>query len=565
MPTEKRWATICSAAKWAGIDTSPEEQVKLKAVQIIQKAVRKKLPSTLSAQEKKPLSFLPSVDLNKSGICLVDFDEAAKWALKTLPIVPDPLAIIMIHADETFEGLPRPEFVSFPALDMKGRRVILKGAVWQLGERHVKIEAVKHELTLPETIVIAATVWRDESSTELWSACMTNLVRATLDPLELPDRSIILEVWGRSYRNSQGKSEPSSAASAQFHFRVHRSKADCLLKESGKSSIYLTPKSENKRSHEDWNMIWFRDKTEASIAMTRATQHAGMARSKDKWAVRIPQHQFDHVFQELKPGDDPKLNVLVKKLFKIQPVPPGFTQEHVLQWTSKINWKTKVLKKLGKDAFLLGAESDPPHENIYLNNTLMLIKPVGNENRDKIKTTPLVAGPKQPAGKKRQDTVKEGDDPFIDPWAPWAANRARVGSQSGSSGVANSSVSAGQAPTQPAMDPPIAAKFAAFEKRLTDFEHTMSTMDSNQKMCAQQVEQCGQRLQSVETNIESVQQQIQGGIERAFAKSMKEQSKQLDMKFSQLAQLLQGNAAPKRPLPEDEDHQMESPTKDRDL
>eukprot|EP00438_Fugacium_kawagutii_P031580 Skav225867 [mRNA] locus=scaffold810:339208:341106:+ [translate_table: standard] len=571
LSAEKRWSAICDSAKWAGISVSPPNPVKLRAIKTIQRAIRKHRPEQLQASSfvlcdgffvnegKAPLPVLNSVDLQKSGVCLVEYEEAMKWVHKQLPIVPDALAIVMIHNDEDPTGCQRSEPVTFPALDPRGRRVILRGVLWQLGEKKALIEAVKHQLDLPATIVVAATIWKDEADSDLWEACKQNLVKSVLGAMELNDRAVILEVWGRSFRDSRQKTDPDRALSGQFHFRVHRSQIDELLKTSGRHAIYFTPKSESKMSHGDWNMIWFKGQIEANIALSKTSQHAGLARTKDKWAVRVPTVHFDHVFHEIKPNDDAKANVVIKKLFKVQPVPAGTTNEHIMQWTEQMKWSTRVLKKLGKDAYLLGATDDPPHENVYLNDTLLLIKPVGNDKPIQHRSNPLIAGPKQPVTRKNIDKTSEAGELLEDSWALYRSRKGLPNNHQPSQGVAGGSSSA--AAPQPQLDAPIAAKFAAFEKRMSLIESTVEKMDSNQHHIVQEVTRTGQNLQKVEAQLNDVHKQIQGGIEMAFAKSMQEQNKQLDVKFSQLAAMLQQGAAPKRAQPEPGDAWMESPSK----
>lgn len=570
MSPEKRWVALTDAAKWHGISITPQDPVRMRAIKTTQKAVRKRQPEALSAsgfqlcegffatENKRALPILPSVDLSKSGVCLVDYDEAMKWVWKTLPIVPDPMAIVMIHNDEDFTGGPSPELLTFPALDSRQRRVILRGAMWQLGESKVVISATKHELDLPATIVVAATIWKDEADPTLWEACARNLVKSVVGALELEDRSIILEVWGRSFRNSKQRVEPEHATSALFHFRVHRSQVNDLLCSSGKHAIYFTPKSDSKLSHDDWNMIWFKDQTEANIALSKTVRHAGLARTRDKWAIRVPAQHFAHVFQEVKPEDDVKASIIVKKLFKIQPVPAGTTNEHISDWTKKMNWPTRVLKKLGRDAYLLGAETDPPVEHAYLNSSLLMIKQVGNGKTLNQQVTPLVAGPRQPVHNKNHDKRGDKQDAMVD---AWAAYRTKHGMPNGSS-ASGSHGATNQATPAPAqqIEAPIAAKFAAFEKRLTMMETETQRLNNGQGEIVQQVQKMGHQLNDVQRQMQDVHKQVQGGIEMAFAKSMQEQHKQLDIKFAQLVGMIQG-ATGKRQQPEAGDVFMESPAK----
>eukprot|EP00438_Fugacium_kawagutii_P012198 Skav225481 [mRNA] locus=scaffold3604:428376:429542:+ [translate_table: standard] len=378
---------------------------------------------------------------------------------------------------------------------------------------------------------------------ELWDEVEQNVVKTVFTALNITDRALVLEVWGRSLRNTKEKTSPSLATSVQFHFRIHRSQASSMLVESGKSFAYLTPKTDDKLSHQDWSLIWYKDKTEANIALSRVPSHAGMARTKDKWAVRVPVSNFEAALQELKPGDDPKQTVMIKLMFKIQPVPAGTTQ-----------------KKLGKDAFLIGAECEPPHAHVYLNDTLLLIKPVG---KDKVAMPahPLLAGPKQFKDNKHVDKPTEKQELLVDSWALFRAKNGLQTHGNPSAGAASGSGNPTPARAATAVDPPIAAKFAAFEKRLANAEAGLEKLSTGQNHLCQQMDHAGKQLGAFEHQLHEVQSSIQGGIEQAFAKSVHEQNRRLDSKFQQLVQLLQ-NPVSKRALPDDDDDaEMESPVK----
>eukprot|EP00435_Cladocopium_sp_Y103_P069064 s46_g32.t1 len=80
--SEKRWNALIDAAKSHGIKIEPDEPVRLKAIQKIQKAIRQRAPMNLSAtcfqlvpgffidEAKNAVKILGTVNLQSSGICL---------------------------------------------------------------------------------------------------------------------------------------------------------------------------------------------------------------------------------------------------------------------------------------------------------------------------------------------------------------------------------------------------------------------------------------------------------------------------------------------------------------
>eukprot|EP00438_Fugacium_kawagutii_P026493 Skav202804 [mRNA] locus=scaffold326:887920:888702:- [translate_table: standard] len=171
---------------------------------------------------------------------------------------------------------------------------------------------------------------------------------------------------------------------------------------------------------------------------------------------------------------------------------------------------------------------------------------------------PLAAGPKQvKEHTKKHDALNE---PLEDSWALY---RLRNGLQNPNAGQGNSTAAASQTPQAAfavqAVEAPIAARFAAIEKRLAANEEGFDKLSAGQSTLVQQMEKTGHQLHHVEQQIHGVHTQIQDGIEKAFAHNMQKQNERLDSKFAQLVKLLKA-PPPKRALPEDEDHEM-SPIK----
>eukprot|EP00438_Fugacium_kawagutii_P011426 Skav235899 [mRNA] locus=scaffold256:84276:88577:+ [translate_table: standard] len=562
---DQRWTSLADSAKWAGLPVLPEDPVRLRAVRAIQKAVRKN--STVKLDEKDyqisrgffvdeggdDVQVLATLDLSKTGVYLATWDEAHQWITKDLPVVPDALGLLTLYRDDMPQVTATPTPVTFPAVDGQGRRVLLKGMLWQLGESKVMAALKDQKVAMPETIVLACTIWKDECTQEQWEQATRNLVKIALSYFDEAEPSKrILQVWGRSFRDTRSRVEPSAALSGQFHMRIYASSAESFLKLSGKCCAYLTPKDEQHLSHPGWGLIWMSDKAETGIAASKATEHSGLARSRDKFALRVRSAVLEAIAVEVKP-DNRMPTFPIAHLFKVQPIPVEVSQAQIIEWANNMGWRVKVLKRLGQHAYLLGAGSRPPHENMSMNGSLILVKEVVSGKKEQ-KQSALVAGPKPPPCAKAKTNADQKHQMLAsDPWAAYIANQ----------GQPAAAASAQAATPQPpkAIEGPIQAKFAALKQRMQSYEKDLSKLNDTTNQVVQAVQHTNNRLGGVEKHVHDMQHQMASAIEQAMSKGMKEQEKKLDSQFASIMQALHGQKRDNAELDDDEDHFMESPLK----
>eukprot|EP00438_Fugacium_kawagutii_P007358 Skav218571 [mRNA] locus=scaffold2610:193804:197598:- [translate_table: standard] len=579
LTSEKRWTMLTELAKWHGLRCTPDDDTRTRAAQKIQKAMRKNLGTKLTAGQftlcdgyfvdasGEPLQVLPHIALDASGVCLLDIESAMGWLTQKLPIISDELAVIALYNSNLPPQVPVPVEVTFPALDHKGRQVLLKGHMWQLGEKHARPGPREREVVTADTVTLAATIWRDSCSDAQWTSLSKSLVKFAFEQLfDEESRKMVLQVWGRSFRNDKTRTEPELAVSAQFHFRIPKDEVEHCLKLSGKSVVFLTPKSESHLSHPDWGLIWFKDFREAEIAAARATQHSGFARTRTRYALRVPISVLDQIAKEVKKEQGPHA-IQVRFLYKVQPLPHDIKPEQVVEWAQGFEWKVKLIKKLGRDAVLLGSSDQVPFAHMSMNGKPVLVKEI-NAHKARPQVSPLIAGPRPPplrsVNDASLDSLQEND--------PWAGFRETSVSES-NEGDAMSSV---PSTATRSVDAPTAAKFLAIEQRLTAFENNLTNLSKTSACQTAAIETTNEvvtgmkaHLHQVDHAVQSLGQQMAGALEVAVAKGLESQEKKMDTKFEQLMGMLKSRTNKRAvpgpeviPLTDDgEDHEMESPVK----
>eukprot|EP00438_Fugacium_kawagutii_P009518 Skav209791 [mRNA] locus=scaffold1201:13767:18878:- [translate_table: standard] len=573
LSVERKWHTILDYAKNRNLKVMPDDPVRMRAARTIQQALRKNKTTALVASRfqiaegfftthnDKPLPVVQNVNLKSTGICLMDWEQAASWLSRTLPITTDELAILTLSDAKIPDGFPVHKELTFPAIDDRQRPVILRGHIWQLGEQQVKWTTHEQAITQSPTIVLACTVWRDEVSESLWEDLGKSLVKTTFALMDDIDcKSRILQVWGRSFRDTKTRTDPSEAHSAQFHCRIFVEHVEEILRTSGRNHVYLTPKSDNHMSHPGWSMLWFEDRVAVDIAANKATEHSGIARVKGKYALRVRACVLTQIAKEIKCDNLAKDNLQIRQLFKIQPVPVGITQEQLVQWAAELQWKVRVLKKLGRDAYLLGTDAAPPHPHLSLNGTVVLLKQV-NPRRENQSSSALVAGP-------RQNPVRETKEPSMMQSEvssdAWAAYRMQNGLPLGSAGNPAPKPSM---PVDQTLEGPIAQKFAAIEQRIQQHDQGMKQLTQECQQLTQtvhstqsQVAVVDQKVSGLETNMQAFQRDMQSSVEKAIGRGMASQDKKLDQKFDAIMKMLSAGTSKRKETEPDEDEHM-SPVK----
>ena len=301
---------------------------------------------------------------------------------------------------------------------------------------------------------------------------------------------------------------------------------------------------------------------EAEIAATKVSVHSGLARARGRFALRVHTASADQAIRELKIPSDQAPVLPVSKMFKIQPVPVGAQPKDIVAWAAALKWPVKVIKMLGRDVALLGANVDPPHAHLLMNEIPIMIRPVQQKTVDS-RSAALVARPKSfpPVMPKTQSP-----DSKSDPWLkndPWAA--------SPNTAIAKSATAAGAQPAGPAkvrqVDAPTATKFQAIEARLAQFETDLSQVKDGQQLLVKSLESNVATTKTLDGKVSNMQQQLQSSVERAINTAMASQTKSLDSKFEGLMKMMRASQQPAQSAKRDRqqraadpsDEEMESP------
>ena len=133
--------------------------------------------------------------------------------------------------------------IEFPAVAAGTQdRVLLRGTMYQLGSKHVKLGLTQLKMIVAETVTCSLPAHSEDFQPDAWKNLVQAPAKVILNRLgEL--QPLITSVWGRSFRKDKDRSVPADSTTVQVWVSLPTSATNDLLRLSGFSSVYVTPVS----------------------------------------------------------------------------------------------------------------------------------------------------------------------------------------------------------------------------------------------------------------------------------------------------------------------------------
>ncbi len=522
------------------------------AVQKIQKAVRKRkdiakqrvmasqiniVPDHFLKDDKTPAVTLKTMIDAKTGVILMDHQDAAAWINDSKPISSEPLACIVIGHSCPAEDVSQCRKITVPTVDSTGQPLLVAGCMHQLGSKPIIIpQDDMVNMTTEQSIIMSFTVYKDECDRDLWNAITDNPVKTILQVIkkEFDQNFLACGPWGRSWRNDKKPCGSDIATSFQFHSRVRQEHYKSIMAISGRGPIYVTPKSEDKGLLPGWAVVWMHSpKQEIIISMSKMPeQHAGLVRTGKGIGIRVKQDIFEQSFKFLRPNDKTPPSVAAKFLFKLQPLPPGMTAENVQQFTKSKGWVTRPMKALGGSAWLVASENVAPQQWMGLNGTLVLVKAVEQAQQ---KDKPIVlAGKLESTYQSKSPENAKGVDPWItsaDPWQQYKPMTPNPSVKPTSSGLHSHSLA----------DPSLAKRLQEQDDKIQTLQTSIKEIQKNQKQSVVDAknhqQQVDTKLKSLQTEMGDQMSNLSSQFNASLQTALANQDKQINAGFAELKSL----------------------------
>lgn len=480
---------------------------------------------------------LQEVRQGQNGIVLIDHDKAVPWLRESSLLSHDECALLIIGKHDIASNL-KSEVVNVPCVDQMNRPTILLCTMVQLGQKQVALKkTVNQPVSHEDCQVVSITLWKSDFNLKDWEQITDQtipFIRRALGDDQLAD--CVIAMWGRSFRNQQ--KQPSNAhhsVSVQVHATIKRNKLQELLKISGFNRLFIVPKDEQGRISQQWRIVWTEgDMAHLQSLATKTCHCMGLVKAESKLGLRYTREHFADAWAVIHPQKEKPLDMIMKFIYRIEPLPYGTTAENLLEWSKVVAWSFRPIKAVGPKAWIIGADSQPKDAFMQFNGYPLLLKLLPPRHAQS--SNAVIAGPRPTRDANRH--AGKGDDLHFDPWAQYQPNHAAPVGQS------SREVSG---PTQKKFDEQD-AKLNTLEQALTKLQvETEKGFDCiNQKH-----DEAQQKLVGTLANMKQE-------IDTSVAQAMKTQSTQLESTLGELKALfLQNQAKAKRSRSADEDEEMD--------
>eukprot|EP00435_Cladocopium_sp_Y103_P049635 s475_g15.t1 len=474
--------------------------------------------------------------------------DAIPWLRQGEILSKDELALIV------FGDLPIPtklphESVTVPCCDEKGRHVLIAGVLVQCGEKKIALQKGDgHKIDADGSILVAVTWWKNDWIKN-WDEICSNpykFLRA-FPGIE----SILISVWGKSYRAGKTPTTPHEAESVQVHCLLKEDSFAPFLKLSGFNLLWLTPKTKEGKPHPNWKMIWLDPATDlqgATAIAAKLPESAGLVCQKKRHAIRVTKSSFEDCWKIIFPSIDPPEDIDTTLAYKLENLPFGVTSKMLTAWAQHNSWKLKPLRAVGPRSWLIGTGQQPPQGPLHFNGSPLLVRELKSRL---LPAHPIVAGPKPSHAKSLQFDQMSNAQLIGDPWA----------SYSGSS--ATKSVASNQATVtgnQAAVMGPTEQKFAQQADRIQKLEAVVQQIKESQEGQEHQIAEMHaankERDVAIRAHIDDRVQSIKHDLDKSFAATVQQQTAQFHQNLEEIKNLLKSKPKRKSRTADQEDEDM---------
>lgn len=262
-----------------------------------------------------------------TGVALVSFQDALPFLQAGTKLTHHGLALLVVNGpDELQTNLIWTSLRFATTCTVNKQPVLLSGFLVQLGETMIEPYFMSGSSAVGDVPVACArlTVFADQWP-QNWSLFADHPFKQMLNTLlpiqtcrdtdcqcerwhpndQSPVTEALLDVFKRQFFTDAGRpTKPQNASHFSVQVRYLKCQEHALLKLSGQHGLYVEPRTPDASvPSEEYQVVWL---PQASFS---AAQHqsqcepmsVGLARSGNRYGIRIPSAHFQQVFQKLKP------------------------------------------------------------------------------------------------------------------------------------------------------------------------------------------------------------------------------------------------------------------------
>ena len=277
-------------------------------------------------------------------------------------------------------GQHRCSQITLPAMHQDSK-ILIRGFLINYGEREAFVKQIQHtvDINAKDTAVLAVEIRREFVGE--WEAVSKNPLRYAFTAIDGLQAATVT-TWARRFYEGRQSSKPESASTWHTFAKVVGSAMDNILPQSGKSSVFLTPKQEDSAAPSGKYRVAWLDCLDLEKAASLHRLHPemqGIVRGRSSLGLRMRAADYGTIKKKLDANWNPNgmlTDIVIARKWSIGPVPRQVDKQCLQDALLKLGWRATPLRQIAAETWLLGAgENDiPPADTIELAGRLVLIQ-----------------------------------------------------------------------------------------------------------------------------------------------------------------------------------------------
>ena len=528
------------------------QQIHLKANQI-------QIPNGIFKQEDgAPVSQISLQQLRQKtpGIAVLNKEDAEPFLQLREPLSPEGVGMIIVDYKD-LQLPPNHTLLTFPASFAEtSDPMIVSAALVQLGSKTIGRLMPTNPISIEQidTQVVRCVLFRDQFEGD-WTQVMQRPFKTiqNLDCMREVVQADILDCWDRQFLNKQyQKSKPETAEIYSITCRFRLPAAQIVLAANAQSGLFTEPRAQHGREPCDqFKVVWLPKKTfsEALVAQQVTECHTSIARSGDRYGLRVANDMVKKVHEQNRPGITYLDNTSVRQ-YQISPLPFGTTKQSLQKvcdtwgWSARPNHTIGLTSDKGGLIWVVSA-SQPPQFWIWTmtHGDVLITELVQKHALPPIKSQPVIASQrtlKHLLDAHNSTSQVEPTDPWLkkdqDPWMP--ASHAVTGAAITNGQIAKIEANferklrnalhdqqqANAKMSDESMDPSADSRIQKLEQQVTQLQDSFSGLTTSVNTFQQQQtavnQQMSQQVQQIKTHLDNQTQSVQGMLDSKLEEQM---------------------------------------------
>ena len=346
------------------------------------------IPSFFTKEDGSEPAILGDIHSEACGVCLLGHGQLEALVAMPAAFSSQECAGVVVSEGLLDTGRFPSEQIKFVAQHDIAGKILLKGILVNFGTKRISVKKAPRDYGLQsqDMRVVTFEVAKDHCSE--WHLAVSNPMRFIWKNIDKAQTKIVTS-WSRRF--FAGKKVVSAHEASTFHCfaRVLQSDLVSILSQSGCAGIFITPKGDGNVVDGSFRVVWLQTNDVAQAAVVAKTNPSvvGLVKGRSNLGLRVASASYTEVRQAIEPdwSNDMGIRYQVKvtRRFILAPVSQVTDKKALQAVLDAFAWNSLPMRQLGPNAWLIGAEQDPPSEMISINGEWALITPQSSKVSEK--------------------------------------------------------------------------------------------------------------------------------------------------------------------------------------